>query len=127
MIKTFYLDRDKLVTDEGLLISLILGSGDIEVSARKAWDIGAYEHIATFTNFHTEDELESVWHASNSGNGSTMSWSLDPMYPEHTEIVSPFPTYKGETIGHRSMSVGDICEMENGDRYVVASFGYKKI
>lgn len=120
MIKIHFIDRNQL--PNGLYLDVTFGFED---SAREAWKLGGYTHVATFNDLNTTADLDKAWHHTNNGNGQTDSWSREPSHP--VEIVAPFPTADGKILGHRSSMVGDIFETADGALHAVAAFGFKRI
>lgn len=78
-------------------------------SALAAWEAGDYTHVADVYTSRKENAYRLTNHIES-------DW-------QDNDGVVPF----GAAIkGAKSTSVGDVLVMENGDRYVVASFGFEK-
>mgnify|MGYP003320874285 CR=1 FL=1 len=73
-----------------------------EVLAKEAWDKGYYTHVSNIT---TDKGLEGVFEVGNIGPEENIE-RLHPMY---------------------STSVGDIVVDPEGNKHVVASFGFKEV
>jgi len=84
-------------------------SDNPQTIAFDAMQNGYYTHVA---NISTDRGLEGVFEIGNSDN------FLGGLYcPTFGEILTRM----------HSVSVGDVIERENGDQYVVAEYGFKKL
>lgn len=92
--------------------------------AAQAFKDGGYDHLATFEGFGVDD-LETLFHATQNGV-ATDSWSLNPLFPDRMSIHGTFFMKDGQAYGFRSMSVGDIIEID-GTFHLVDSFGFKQL
>jgi hypothetical protein len=78
-------------------------------SALAAWEAGDYTHVA-------DVYCESKEHAYRQTNHIESDWQ------DNSDVIATDAARDGA----KSTSVGDVLVMENGDRYVVASFGFEK-
>lgn len=84
-------------------------SDNPQTIAFDAMEKGYYTHVANIT---TDRDLEGVFEIGNSDN------FLNGLYcPTFGEILTRM----------HSISVGDVIECENGDQYVVAEVGFKRL
>ena len=92
-------------------------------------------HVARITTTETtlDDALERAWRLIQNIGGS---WSRGPKlidgspngdFSPEIEVVAPLIVRDGQTFGLRSSMVGDVFEIDGGDRYRVEGFGFAKI
>ena len=89
------------VHKQTLKLDMSLRKNDTGAIAKEAFDLGYYTHVSNIT----ADDLNGVFHTGNMGPEENIE-RLAPMY---------------------SCSVGDIIEDEEGNKQVVANFGFAEV
>lgn len=111
MIRVYQLDWERS-TYPGFHFAITATFGKDVQAVKEAFDLGLYNLAATVDS----DDKDVAYRLTN---------TIDRYWPENKGVKAEAPN---PTIGGwRSTSVGDVMEMEDGRRFVVAGIGFKEL
>jgi len=114
MVKIYHVHEDAPMSLTRELF--MIRTQDHALAVRELWAQGFYTQMAQSDG----DSLSMAYRITQNGVDYD-SWSMDDI--PGLKVMTPCRVRGGRVLGHRSTSVGDILENNQG-RWIVASFGF---
>jgi hypothetical protein len=117
MIKVYHITHD---IDQDAYCAVAVGYHDEVkhlIAVNAAWNDGLYVLVAIVDT----TDFDFAYRVTNNIDSS---WSMQP--DTRVTVKQPLSSRNGQTVGHRSTSIGDVLVQE-GKRNVVSLFGFTEV